>query len=73
MVNAKTTFNDLLDYLHQEKFGFIHHTVSYMNYLKVQQCRFCLFSQSFLGNHAVGAKVDGEIKPLSTPLLVGRC
>ena len=34
---AKTTFNDLLDYLHQEKFGSIPHMVNYMNYHKVQQ------------------------------------
>ena len=34
---AKTTFNDLLDYLHQEKFGFTHHTTSYMSYHKVPQ------------------------------------
>ena len=32
---AKTTFNDLLDYLHQEKSGFIPHTVICMNFLKV--------------------------------------
>lgn len=34
---AKTTFNDLLDYLHQEKFGFTHHMASYMNYHRAPQ------------------------------------
>ena len=33
---AKTTFNELLDYLHQEKSGFILLMVSYMNYLKAR-------------------------------------
>jgi guanosine-3',5'-bis(diphosphate) 3'-pyrophosphohydrolase len=30
------------------------------------------YCQSLLGNHAVGAKVDGEIRPLSTPLTSGQ-
>jgi guanosine-3',5'-bis(diphosphate) 3'-pyrophosphohydrolase len=34
---AKTTFNDLLDYLHQEKSGSIPHMDIYMNCLKAQR------------------------------------
>ncbi len=34
---AKTTFNDLLDYLHQEKFGFTPHMGNYTNYHKAQR------------------------------------
>jgi guanosine-3',5'-bis(diphosphate) 3'-pyrophosphohydrolase len=33
---AKTTFSDLLDYLHQEKFGSIRHMVNYMSFLKAR-------------------------------------
>ncbi len=33
---------------------------------------FAYSASLFLGNHAVGAKVDGEIKPLSTPLVSGQ-
>ena len=33
---------------------------------------FAYAASLFLGNHAVGAKVDGEIRPLSTPLTSGQ-
>ena len=33
---------------------------------------FAYSASLFLGNHAVGAKIDGEIRPLSTPLVSGQ-
>ncbi len=70
---AKTTFNDLLDYLHQEKIwvytphGQLHELPQGATVVD-----FAYSASLFLGNHAVGAKVDGEIKPLSTPLVSGQ-
>lgn len=70
---AKTTFNDLLDYLHQEKIwvytphGQLHELPQGATVVD-----FAYSASLFLGNHAVGAKVDGEIKPLSTPLISGQ-
>lgn len=70
---AKTTFNDLLDYLHQEKIwvytphGQLHELPQGATVVD-----FAYSASLFLGNHAVGAKVDGEIKPLSTPLDSGQ-
>lgn len=70
---AKTTFNDLLDYLHQEKIwvytphGQLHELPQGATVVD-----FAYSASLFLGNHAVGAKVDGEIKPLSTPLVNGQ-
>lgn len=70
---AKTTFNDLLDYLHQEKIwvytphGQLHELPQGATIVD-----FAYSASLFLGNHAVGAKVDGEIKPLSTPLVSGQ-
>ncbi|MBK0064790.1 MULTISPECIES: RelA/SpoT family protein [unclassified Acinetobacter] len=70
---AKTTFNDLLDYLHQEKIwvytphGHLHELPQGATVVD-----FAYAASLFLGNHAVGAKVDGEIRPLSTPLTSGQ-
>ena len=70
---AKTTFSDLLDYLHQEKIwvytphGQLHELPQGATVVD-----FAYSASLFLGNHAVGAKVDGEIKPLSTPLVSGQ-
>ncbi|AOA59463.1 RelA/SpoT family protein [Acinetobacter larvae] len=70
---AKTTFSDLLDYLHQEKIwvytphGQLHELPQGATVVD-----FAYSASLFLGNHAVGAKINGEIKPLSTPLLSGQ-
>ncbi|MCF8999584.1 RelA/SpoT family protein [Acinetobacter nectaris] len=70
---AKTTFNELLDYLHQEKIwvytphGQLHELPQGATIVD-----FAYSASLFLGNHAIGAKVDGEAKPLSTPLSNGQ-
>ncbi|SDY35793.1 RelA/SpoT family protein [Acinetobacter kyonggiensis] len=70
---AKTTFSDLLDYLHQEKIwvytphGHLHELPQGATIVD-----FAYSASLFLGNHAVGAKINGEIKPLSTPLVSGQ-
>ena len=70
---AKTTFSDLLDYLHQEKIwvytphGHLHELPQGATVVD-----FAYSASLFLGNHAVGAKINGEIKPLSTPLVSGQ-
>ena len=70
---AKTTFSDLLDYLHQEKIwvytphGQLHELPQGATVVD-----FAYSASLFLGNHAVGAKVDGNIRPLSTPLHSGQ-
>lgn len=70
---AKTTFNYLLDYLHQEKIwvytphGQLHELPQGATIVD-----FAYSASLFLGNHAIGAKVDNEIKPLSTPLVSGQ-
>lgn len=70
---AKTTLNALLDYLHREKIlvstpdGDIHelpHGATAVD--------FAYAASLFLGNHAIGAKIDGAIKPLHTPLQSGQ-
>jgi guanosine-3',5'-bis(diphosphate) 3'-pyrophosphohydrolase len=70
---AKTSFSDLLDYLHQEK---IWVYTPHGNLHELPQgataVDFAYSASLFLGNHAVGAKVNGETKPLSTPLISGQ-
>ena len=70
---AKTTFSDLLDYLHQEK---IWVYTPHGNLHELPQgataVDFAYSASLFLGNHAVGAKINGETKPLSTPLISGQ-
>jgi guanosine-3',5'-bis(diphosphate) 3'-pyrophosphohydrolase len=70
---AKTRFSDLLDYLHQEK---IWVYTPHGNLHELPQgataVDFAYSASLFLGNHAVGAKVNGETKPLSTPLISGQ-
>ena len=70
---AKTTFNDLLDYLHQEKI-WIYTPHGQLHELPqgATAVDFAYSASLFLGNHAVGAKINGEMKPLSTPLLSGQ-
>ncbi|GAB3051937.1 HD domain-containing protein [Acinetobacter apis] len=70
---AKTTFNYLLDYLHQKKIwvytphGQLHELPQGATIVD-----FAYSASLFLGNHAIGAKVDGEVKPLSTPIANGQ-
>lgn len=70
---AKTTFNDLLDYLHQEKI-WVYTPQGHLHELPqgATAVDFAYSASLFLGNHAVGCKIDGEIKPLSTPLSSGQ-
>ena len=70
---AKTTFSELLDYLHQEKIwvytphGHLHELPQGATVVD-----FAYAASLFLGNHAVGAKINNETKPLSTPLASGQ-
>lgn len=70
---AKTTFSDLLDYLHQEK---IHVYTPHGHLHELPQgataVDFAYAASLFLGNHAIGTKINGESKPLSTPLTSGQ-
>jgi guanosine-3',5'-bis(diphosphate) 3'-pyrophosphohydrolase len=70
---AKTTFNELLDYLHQEKI-WVYTPHGHLHELPqgATAVDFAYSASLFLGNHAVGAKVNGETKPLSTPLQSGQ-
>ncbi|WP_180084570.1 bifunctional (p)ppGpp synthetase/guanosine-3',5'-bis(diphosphate) 3'-pyrophosphohydrolase [Acinetobacter sp. YH12145] len=70
---AKTTFSELLDYLHQEKI-WVYTPHGHLHELPqgATAVDFAYSASLFLGNHAVGAKIDGETKPLSTPLLSGQ-
>ncbi|MDV2438851.1 RelA/SpoT family protein [Acinetobacter gerneri] len=70
---AKTTFNDLLDYLHQEKIWvYTPHGQLHELPQGATAVDFAYSASLFLGNHAVGAKINGDIKPLSTPLVSGQ-
>ncbi|ANF82661.1 RelA/SpoT family protein [Acinetobacter sp. NCu2D-2] len=70
---AKTTFSELLDYLHQEKI-WVYTPQGHLHELPqgATAVDFAYSASLFLGNHAVGSKVNGEIKPLSTPLASGQ-
>ncbi|WP_122900067.1 HD domain-containing protein [Acinetobacter sp. B51(2017)] len=70
---AKTTFNDLLDYLHQEKI-WVYTPQGHLHELPqgATVVDFAYSASLFLGNHAVGAKIDGETKSLSTALSHGQ-
>jgi guanosine-3',5'-bis(diphosphate) 3'-pyrophosphohydrolase len=70
---AKTTFNDLLDYLHQEKIWvYTPHGQLHELPQGATAVDFAYSASLFLGNHAVGAKINSETKPLSTPLVSGQ-
>ncbi|MGH1402387.1 MAG: RelA/SpoT family protein [Acinetobacter tandoii] len=70
---AKTTFNDLLDYLHQEKIWvYTPHGQLHELPQGATAVDFAYSASLFLGNHAIGAKINGETKPLSTPLVSGQ-
>ena len=70
---AKTTFSELLDYLHQEKI-WVYTPQGHLHELPqgATAVDFAYAASLFLGNHAVGAKVNGETKPLSTALISGQ-
>ncbi|MGB9191849.1 RelA/SpoT family protein [Acinetobacter sp.] len=70
---AKTTFSDLLDYLHQEKI-WVYTPHGHLHELPqgATAVDFAYSASLFLGNHAVGAKINGETRPLSTPLVNGQ-
>lgn len=70
---AKTTFSDLLDYLHQEKI-WVYTPHGHLHELPqgATAVDFAYSASLFLGNHAVGAKINGETRPLSTPLVSGQ-
>ena len=70
---AKTTFSDLLDYLHQDKIWvYTPHGQLHELPQGATAVDFAYSASLFLGNHAVGVKVNGETKPLSTPLVSGQ-
>lgn len=70
---AKTTFNDLLDYLHQEKM------IAYSpkgNLFELPRgataVDFAYAASLFLGNHAIGCKINNVRLPLSTTIEHGQ-
>lgn len=70
---AKTTFSELLDYLHQEKIWvYTPHGQLHELPQGATTVDFAYAASLFLGNHAVGAKINGASKPLSTPLTSGQ-
>ena len=70
---AKTTFSELLDYLHQEKIWvYTPHGQLHELPQGATAVDFAYAASLFLGNHAVGAKINGTSKPLSTPLTSGQ-
>ena len=70
---AKTTFSELLDYLHQEKIWvYTPHGQLHELPQGATAVDFAYAASLFLGNHAVGAKINGASNPLSTPLTSGQ-
>ncbi|MEC7119265.1 MAG: HD domain-containing protein [Pseudomonadota bacterium] len=70
---ARSTLSALLDYLHRDKVlvytpdGDLHELPQ-----GATAVDFAYAASLFLGNHAIGAKIDGVIKPLGTPLKSGQ-
>lgn len=70
---ARTTLNALLEYLHRDKVlvytpdGDLHELPQ-----GATAVDFAYAASLFLGNHAIGVKIDGVIKPLGTPLKSGQ-
>ena len=70
---AQSTLNALLDYLHRDKVlvytpdGDLHELPQ-----GATAVDFAYAASLFLGNHAIGVKIDGVIKPLGTPLKSGQ-
>lgn len=70
---AKTTLNALLDYLHREKIlVYTPHRDMHELPRGATVVDFAYAASLFLGNHAIGARIDGVIKPLSTQLHSGQ-
>lgn len=70
---AKTTFNDLLDYLHQEKIiAYTPHGHLHELPRGATAVDFAYAASLFLGHHAVGCKINQQQKPLSTPISNGQ-
>lgn len=70
---AKTTFSDLLDYLHQEKIvAYTPHGHLHELPRGATAVDFAYAASTFLGDHTVGCKINGEPKPLSTPIANGQ-
>lgn len=70
---AKTTFDDLLDYLHQDKI-LVYTPLGHVHELPqgATAVDFAYAVSTFLGDHAIGVKIDGQSKPLSTQLKHGQ-
>lgn len=70
---ARSTLNALLEYLHRDKVlvytpdGDLHELPQ-----GATAVDFAYAASLFLGNHAIGVKIDGVIKPLGTPLKSGQ-
>lgn len=70
---ARSTLNALLEYLHRDKVlvytpdGDVHELPQ-----GATAVDFAYAASLFLGNHAIGVKIDGVIKPLGTPLKSGQ-
>ncbi len=70
---AKSTFNALLDYLHRDKMlvytpaGDVHELP-----MGATAIDFAYAVSTFIGQHAIGAKIDGVIRTLTTPLKSGQ-
>lgn len=70
---ARSTLNALLDYLHRDKV--LVYTPDGDLYELPQGATvvdFAYAASLFLGNHAIGAKIDGALVPLGTPLKSGQ-
>ncbi len=70
---ARSTFSALLEYLHLEKVigytpdGDLHELPQGATLID-----FAYAASLFLGNHAIGARINGEQVPLTTPLVSGQ-
>jgi len=70
---AKTTFSELLDYVLEEKIWvYTPHVHLHVWAQGATAVDFVYAAILFRGNHAVGAKINNETKPLSTPLVSGQ-
>ncbi len=70
---ARTTLSALLDYLHRDKI-FVYTPDRDVHELPqgATVIDFAYSASLFLGNHAIGARINGQVKPLSTPLQSGQ-
>jgi guanosine-3',5'-bis(diphosphate) 3'-pyrophosphohydrolase len=70
---AKSTFNALLEYLHRDKV-FVYTPDNDLHELPqgATAVDFAYAASLFIGNHAVGARIDNVVRPLGTPLVSGQ-